>query len=312
MKYRAILIPFLIFLSGAASLQANQWRNYTLKDGKFMIELPGEGTEQTQTFQSKPYGNLAQHKLSWEGDGYAFHVSYTSFPRWIFHQETISDFLAKEEKRMAHDFQGEISLPGALRIHHYPGRKFTTTIGSTGRIAQVRLYVVQNRLYTLIAESKSEQAYSYMISNFFESFKMGPSESQPEIKEHLDNLGYEYKIDENGRYKFTLFLSKERSQVVFISPAEMEITPQTHYLIWTPVNISKEMPDAKLANELLVENSMMEIGSFQVVKVNSGYLLIVSAKLSEGQKVEAFQKVIFQLTHRADTVEKQLSQKDKY
>ena len=312
MKYIAkYILPLLLFFA-ASSLHAAEWRNYTLQDGKFMIELPGQVEEMSQVLSSKSYGELTQHQLLWKDKDFTFRVSYTTFPRGLFHQVTISDFLNQEEQNMASDFNGKISMVESLKIHNYPGRKFTTTIGDTGKVAQVHLYVVQNRLYTLVAESSRDKAYSYFVSNFFESFKMGPSEELPEIEEHLSSLGYEYKVDQTGRYQFTLFLSEERSQVVFVLPGKTDITQQDHYLIWTPVSITKEMPTPELANELLVENGTMEIGSFQVVQVKEGYLLMVAAKMSHGQELEAFQKAIFQLTRKADSIEKKVTQKDDY
>ena len=312
-KYTKIILLACLPVTGLFfPASAADWRNYTLKDGQFMIELPGEVTEESETFQSEIYGELLRHQLTWEGEGYTFQVSYTDYPDWIFHQVTIGDFLAEEEMRLSEQFRGDISYSTVVKIHNYPGRSFLTNIGETGRQARVQFYIVRNRLYTLIARSHKSGIYSYFVSNFFESFKMAPAEVIPELQDHLNNLGYEYKINEDGRYKFTLFLTEQRSQMVFIVPTELEITPDAQYYIWSPVTISDELPDLELANELLYENSKMEIGSFQLVKIEEGFLLFVAATIHQGQDLESFQRALFELIRKADNFELKVTHKDEY
>jgi hypothetical protein len=150
-----------------------QWENFSSPEGKFSILMPIKPTQEKQTTGGSSISletNL--FKASLESNQATYSVSYTDFPAQLA-QLPPSFLLDSLSSRFTSDRKLKLIKQQDISLEQYPGKDFQFEAPGE-RIIKYRAYLVEKRLYQVIAETpKSTETNSSSDSErFINSFKL--------------------------------------------------------------------------------------------------------------------------------------------
>lgn len=159
----------------ADSSPAENWQEFTSQQGQFSVSMPGEPTEEIEPASDRN-GNTESGSflLELQGDTLGYGVFYKNLPN----APNSSD--AAQLKEFFDGFRDDFVQNGVLEgnliqerdisLENYLGRELEVT-GSEGFI-KMRVYLVEKRLYLLLAASQTKEAFPQDGDRFFNSFKL--------------------------------------------------------------------------------------------------------------------------------------------
>jgi len=210
------------------------------------------------------------------------------------------------------DRKGELLEEKNITIQTFPARQVRIKVPKTDQYYDMHLILVKEHLYQIITISPIEEESDPAIEQFFTSFALDEDAGQNELEKYLKELGLEYEVDDNGQYNFTLIFQDERSQLVFITPVQLDYDSKQHYDIWSPVAKFQGDIPPEFASQLLYQNGQVEVGTYQVLNTSSGKLVVFSTKVASGVDVEVIKRVIIRISSVADDAEKHITHEDQY
>lgn len=136
----------------------------------------------------------------------------------------------------------------------------------------------------------------------------------PRVRALLDELGYQYEIDDDGDYRAVFeFTGEKRSQVVYVNSRTSEYDGLEIREVWSPAIEAKGQLAQKIANRLLEASFDAPLGGWQTIKRNDGKVVAVFAvKLGASADAQTLKKAMNAVLVNADNIEKELSKKDVY
>ncbi|MDY6786402.1 MAG: hypothetical protein SW833_28480, partial [Cyanobacteriota bacterium] len=151
---------------------ATNWQDFTSTQGSFTVSLPGNPTEEIEP-ADPARGMLETGSYVWESeaDEIAYGVFYKVLPIAPT-TEQISGFLDS----FRDDFVSEAFIDGQLiaerpiDIESYPGREIAVE-GSDGYV-EARVYLVNERLYLLVAIAPNQTDFPQGGDRFLDSFQL--------------------------------------------------------------------------------------------------------------------------------------------
>jgi hypothetical protein len=167
----AVALPTHLCLSPAVAqaAPAGQWQ--TVKGNGFSIRMPGTPTRETQTTQVGP-DSAAMVKYEF---GQSRHLGYIAVVMDMPPIENPTSQMTQAYlDELANDPSTFTSIPVvakmSLMLGGHPGRELTLSDGSG--LGKMRIFVVKNRLYVLMAGGGEGQANRQNIDTFLRSFKL--------------------------------------------------------------------------------------------------------------------------------------------
>jgi hypothetical protein len=103
-----------------------------------------------------------------------------------------------------------------------------------------------------------------------------------------------------------------RTQLVHLTPFISNVTSREEYDIWSTVAYYQGLLPDTIYQKLLIKNGEADIGSFQIFKVDSGFVLVYSAVLNGEYDAAILKKVILDVSGIADYFEEIITKKDEY
>ena len=180
----ARLPRFIICLAGAfllpvALLHADEVQNadglieFTSKEGKFSIRLPGKPEYEKTTVGEK---KETQHQFVVGSEQGVYLVSYQENPNLKGSSpKQLTAALELGRDRLLKTFQGKlVESKGIVLDKLHPGIVFRVTIPEAKGEARCRFYFVGTRLYQVMAMGIPEFAGSEQSTRVLESFKLLP------------------------------------------------------------------------------------------------------------------------------------------
>lgn len=150
-----------------------QWEQFSSREGGFSVLMPVKPTQKKQATNS---GSLPleanQFTASLEEGKITYSVSYTNFPN-EFAQLPPNVLLDSLSSRFTSDSRLKVLSQQDIRLGRYSGKEFKLeTPGAT--IVKYRVYLVEQRLYQLIAEvpKDRESTLSSDTERFMSSFQL--------------------------------------------------------------------------------------------------------------------------------------------
>jgi hypothetical protein len=145
------------------------------------------------------------------------------------------------------------------------------------------------------------------IANAAETAAPAKPQGDPAVRQLLEELRYEYDVDEEGDYRLTFGMDEEddgRSQLVFVrSPVE---TYGSHRIreIWSPAYLSTtdEFP-AKIATRLLEATQESKLGAWS----KQGRYAVFVVKLAADASASELDDAVEAALRSADEMEQELS-----
>ena len=186
MKLR-VLLPALaaaLLLTGYPAAQSSAatqpvqarrstWKQFTSTKGGFSVLMPGT-PKQLRLTQQSPIGAIDVYGFVVEQNqktvGYV--VMYADFPVNLAQTVNPKQIFNGGRDRVLNMMQGKLLSQRDVRLQGYPGKEFTYE--AKGSIVKHRLYLVNRRLYQIIAgtNKNQQQSLSRSTTGFLNSFKL--------------------------------------------------------------------------------------------------------------------------------------------
>jgi hypothetical protein len=303
-----ILILVFVLLS---SVSADNWQSYTIENGNFTIEFPGEPNEQTKKVATE-FGNLDMNILVYSDKDLSYTVTYTDYPSSVLSTVNIDTFLINARKGAVKNTNGILLQDMIINYETYPGREVRIAIMKGQAVIRIKYFLVGNRLYQVLAALPPAEEHTETTKRFFDSFTLNKNADIPFIEQLLQTIGYTYETREKGKYNLTLNYDDERTQLIHIWPFISNVTSKEEYDIWSTIAKYPSVLADSIYQKILIKNGTSDIGRFQTFKTDDGYLLVYSAVYAGKYDAAILKKVILDVSGISDYFEKMITQKDDY
>lgn len=164
-----LLLALALLLSAC---QKYEWQDYSPEDGKYSIQMPGKPVNKSSS-QQTPAGKVTTHIAIYSDQNSAFAVSYTEYPAVLMIQ-------MPNEKVLDGARDGRLAMGGhkLLKETHiqlmdtYPGRELQIAVAEDGgkNAIRTRIFMVNNRLYQIVAIQPKDKLFSPDAVRFMDSF----------------------------------------------------------------------------------------------------------------------------------------------
>lgn len=126
----------------------------------------------------------------------------------------------------------------------------------------------------------------------------------PLVERHLEQLNYNYEVDEDGDYKLVFELDGGRSQLVYVRSPVEEFGTHRVREIWSPgYRSDTEQFSAKVANRLLEATQDNKLGAW----AKQGHFAVFVVKLPSDASAQALEDAIDAAVRSADEMENELT-----
>ena len=141
------------------------------------------------------------------------------------------------------------------------------------------------------------------------------TEGEPDsrVQEALDNLGFNYEIEESGVIKVGMRFDGDRTQVAYISSTTSTLGEMEIRTIASPANMSEGALPSEMANQLLKDNANKKLGAWQTVELqDQRHLTIFTAKIEANSSPEQLRSALYAVLTTADEMEAELNGGDRF
>ena len=167
-------LPFTVCLALALfACGQPDWREMTIPDGDFTVLMRGQPHYARHELDT-PSGKMQAHLYSSDRPDSYFAVGYSDYPLTFALATRSDEILAGVRDTWLRRINGRLVTSGADKLGKYPGLQFTArgTVKGQDAILEGRLYLVDQRLYQLIAISRPGETPQGVVNRFFNSFKL--------------------------------------------------------------------------------------------------------------------------------------------
>jgi hypothetical protein len=173
--------PTIQTVQAQSTQEATQsiWKPFASEEGGFTLLMPGTPKKVEQTLNT-PNGRMTlKGFMVQRRDEANYFVIYVDLPRKTIENdsdiEDLFDGIVEGFKRRT---RGEVVSQENITLNDYPGREFKTQLSGT-ITARSRIYLVNQRLYQLVAITPREQDLPQSIQGFLDSFQLNRTTASP-------------------------------------------------------------------------------------------------------------------------------------
>jgi hypothetical protein len=168
---RSLIVALAVALTATFTATAAPafLRTFTSRDGGFQISVSSTPKEETQSLKIG-FATIPLKTFSGDlgGDG-IYAVAYADFPRGAAAQAGADKVLDGCITGVAS--RGTLLSSKKISLGFYPGREADVEILGGKATLRVRVYLVNDRLYQVMAGTPKGQINSLTVSSFLDSFK---------------------------------------------------------------------------------------------------------------------------------------------
>lgn len=157
----------------AAGRDTDDWVDFSPKGGKCTVKLPGKPKDMTREVDT-PGGKLKVSIWGYEqgADG-AYLISYTDFPEGTVDADDTDAFFERVQGGIIGSGKGKLTSSKNTKFQKkYPARDIRYTVPTIKGTGRVRMVLVGDRLYQLMALGNEEFMGSEDVDFYFNSFKL--------------------------------------------------------------------------------------------------------------------------------------------
>lgn len=169
MKTLAALLLVLLLLPACS---AREWTPLTSAEGGFRVEMPGEPAREVLTVNTA-IGPIELTTFALEERERAFVVSFADYPEEHVRARGPAELLDGARDGAVANLQGRLLTELLIEHEGHPGREFRIEVPGGTATSQVRMFLVENRLYQMVVVTPREQAFSEDVARFLDSFGLG-------------------------------------------------------------------------------------------------------------------------------------------
>ena len=170
MKMKVRWMIAMIVLLALAGCKQIPWQPYTGPDGSFSVQMPGTPEEQKQALYNDLFGNFTAYIYAVDYDSTTYMVVFTQYPESISAISTPFELLDNARDGAVANVQGTLVDEKVIRLGDYPGKEITIRLPAAGMLADVRMYVVDTRLYQVMVTSPEANFSQKAADTFLDSF----------------------------------------------------------------------------------------------------------------------------------------------
>ena len=174
MKKLASLALCLTVLAGCTP--ASEWRELAVSDGGFAVLMRGPPLYTPQRLDT-PAGKMSAHLYRSDRPDAYFAVGYTDYPIALAVGSDPAMALAGSRDTWVKRINGKLVSSSPLKLAgKHPGMQFTAEGRYQDRpaIVEGRLYLVDQRLYQVIALTRKGEIPQGVVNRYLESFRLIP------------------------------------------------------------------------------------------------------------------------------------------
>jgi hypothetical protein len=152
---------------------AEEWKTYSSKDGRFSVLMPGKPQEQTQNVKT-PDGKLALHLLvSAVALDRVVYVSYSDYPAKSVESKQEA-FLDGTVKGNVNSLKGKLVTEKKIAVGKgkRPGRDVLIDLPDKKQMYRSRIVLSGNRLFQVVALGSEEFVKGKEVGEYLDSFKV--------------------------------------------------------------------------------------------------------------------------------------------
>lgn len=165
------LLSSVAVLVAACGLAAQDDKKYESRDGKYAVAFPGAPATDT-----KKAGELTLSTAAVEAKGVSYLVIYSDLPAESVKASKAEDILENGEKGLVDNFKAKVTKSQSTTFgkDKYPARNVTAEVKVDATTLQLRLRIVlvNNRVYQVLAVGSPEAVSGAAADKFFESFEV--------------------------------------------------------------------------------------------------------------------------------------------
>lgn len=159
----------------AAVRDTDDWIDFKPKGGKCTVQLPAKPKDMTKEIDA---GGTALKINIWgyeQGSAGAYLISYTDFPEGTVDPDDTGAFFDRVQGGIISSGKGKLSSSKNSKfLKKYPSRDIAYTVPSINGTGRVKMILVGDRLYQLMALGNDDFMDSEEVDFFFASFKLSP------------------------------------------------------------------------------------------------------------------------------------------
>ncbi len=298
-------------LISVSILSAQDWVVVQPADSSFSVEMPGKPQEQKKVVDSE-IGKLDVFLYIYEQANSGYIVSYNDYPESAMNSNVVPDSVYNNAARSAlASTRGTLISKNKITYRGHPGIELKYSIPGNV-LVRSRYFLVNNRLYQLMAIGNEETLYNSFSEWFFNSFKIKKAVVAPLAERLFKAINYSFDKLENGSYQVTMSFEDKRTHLVHIYPVVSNLTSKSGYDIWATVaRYDKSLPDS-IIQDMFIRNGNTEYGRFQSFPADSSYVLVYSTIFHGTLTPEIFKTIINDVAAISDYYENKLTHKDEF
>jgi hypothetical protein len=166
------LILSLLMIAGAKPRKDAVWKEFTSKDGGFVVTMPGTPKEDKKNRRtaSGPV-ELVLYIVERKQEETVFVAGYCELPEAVVKGATADKRMEYARRRVLADIKGKLLKEKKITLGTHPGRELHIGIEGGGVVRQ-RLFAVKDKLYQLLVVGPKAKALSKDSDRFMDSFKL--------------------------------------------------------------------------------------------------------------------------------------------
>ncbi|MBN1811315.1 MAG: hypothetical protein JXA14_05735 [Anaerolineae bacterium] len=169
----AAILGIALFLQREQLTGEASWKEFTSEEGRFSILLPRTPRQTTETVDT-PVGEIDERSFTVIHGSITYIVSYSDYPQNVLSAGDPQAILDSFSDSAVTSIEGKLLSERSISLDGYLGRELKIKIAddSDTAIAQIRIYLVGNRLYYIYTLAPEERASSPSVDKFLNSFKL--------------------------------------------------------------------------------------------------------------------------------------------
>lgn len=166
-----VAVVILVFTLVRSYLQeAPEWERFRSEEGGFAVLMAGIPDE--RKIEEEVAGSrVVSRYFSCGRGGVLYAVAYVDLPVGQVQQTGVGELLDQARQALAGRVQGKALEEEEVALEGHPGRRWKFAAGD-GSLLQARSFLVDQRLYTLMAGMEEESASQAEVGAFFASFTL--------------------------------------------------------------------------------------------------------------------------------------------
>lgn len=169
--WTAVLVIISSILGTLLFHHSPSWKQFTSSEGYFSISLPGTPSVEKYPMDTAQ-GTVNINSYWLETKTATYMVSYYDYSDLIIQQLTSEQILESGKNEAVANVNGKLQSESTISSENYPGKQYVIAYGDGKTTASIRLYLVDHRLYHLVAVTSNNNANSQKVSKFLDSFQI--------------------------------------------------------------------------------------------------------------------------------------------